>query len=54
MWDDVGCWCLRCRELAVNGTDAMLQIDRGGDDFFVYFLSCCGPLFGMDGWMFWA
>ena len=36
MQGDVGCWCLGCRELAVNGTVAVLQI--GGDDlgFFFY------------------
>ena len=33
MWD---VFFLRCRELAVNGTDAVLQIDRGGDDFFYH------------------
>ena len=37
MWDDVGCWCLRCRQLTVNGTDAVLQIDPGGDDLFVFY-----------------
>ena len=36
MWD-VG--FLSCRELAVNGTSAVLQIDRSGDDISVTELS---------------
>ena len=34
----MGCWFLRCRDLSVNGTDAVLQIDRGGDDLGFFFM----------------
>ena len=41
----MGCWFLRCRELAVNDTDAVLQIDRGGDDlFFIMLWSLVGTV----------